>query len=378
MKEFDLTPDPKVLIALTHTPLQPLDALCELIDNALDSFTTANLEGNPVEFPLVAIDLPGRSEVDRGEGTVRIRDNGTGLTAEMAEQALRAGYSSNNPFDRLGLFGMGFNISSGKLGRVTRFLTARKDDPQALEVIIDLVKLQESRHYKVPVSLTDKPVGFTHGTIIEVTGWWPEGNPNVGFIRKLASYGRAAVRHEIGKRYATILRGSKTRILINADPCEAFEHCVWDRIRFVERKGHGKIPAVFDFDQAIAVQHRCSACGTLVSPPGRACANCGSASFRTIEERIGGWVGIQRFDHPTDFGIDLIRRGRAIRIAEKAAFFEFTDEFKKTIRDYPIDSPFGRIVGEVHLDHVPVDFLKQDFQRSSEEWQEGHHLPAGG
>lgn len=32
--KFDFTPDPKVLIALTHTPMQPLDALCELIDNA--------------------------------------------------------------------------------------------------------------------------------------------------------------------------------------------------------------------------------------------------------------------------------------------------------------------------------------------------------
>lgn len=30
MPDFDLTPDPRVLIALTHTPLQPLDALCEL------------------------------------------------------------------------------------------------------------------------------------------------------------------------------------------------------------------------------------------------------------------------------------------------------------------------------------------------------------
>lgn len=33
--KFDFTPDPKVLIALTHTPMQPLDALCELIDNAI-------------------------------------------------------------------------------------------------------------------------------------------------------------------------------------------------------------------------------------------------------------------------------------------------------------------------------------------------------
>ena len=27
--KFDFTPDPKVLIALTHTPMQPLDALSQ-------------------------------------------------------------------------------------------------------------------------------------------------------------------------------------------------------------------------------------------------------------------------------------------------------------------------------------------------------------
>ena len=55
MTEFDLTPDPKVLIALTHTPLQPLDALCELIDNAIDSFQVAKLQGAPIEFPLTRL-----------------------------------------------------------------------------------------------------------------------------------------------------------------------------------------------------------------------------------------------------------------------------------------------------------------------------------
>lgn len=37
MVTFDLTPDPKVLVALTHTPMSPLDALCELIDNPIGS-----------------------------------------------------------------------------------------------------------------------------------------------------------------------------------------------------------------------------------------------------------------------------------------------------------------------------------------------------
>src|SRR5262249_17306527 len=126
MTDFDLTPDPKVLIALTHTPLQPLDALCELIDNAIDSFNVAKLRGAPIDFPLIVIELPGVAEIARGTGIIRIRDNGPGMTADLAEKALRAGYSGNKPYDSLGLFGMGFNIATGKMGRVTRFLTAKQ------------------------------------------------------------------------------------------------------------------------------------------------------------------------------------------------------------------------------------------------------------
>ena len=43
--KFGFTPDPKVLLALTHTPMQPMDALCELIDNAIDSFHYAKIQG---------------------------------------------------------------------------------------------------------------------------------------------------------------------------------------------------------------------------------------------------------------------------------------------------------------------------------------------
>jgi hypothetical protein len=49
---FDFTPDPKVLLALTRTPMQPLDALCELIDNAIDSFAIAKIQGIVIDNPL--------------------------------------------------------------------------------------------------------------------------------------------------------------------------------------------------------------------------------------------------------------------------------------------------------------------------------------
>jgi hypothetical protein len=143
---------------------------------------------------------------------------------------------------------------------------------------------------------------------------------------------------------------------------------MWSDSRSIERKGIGKIPAVFHFDERIGSQRRCSTCTALVEEGLKKCQVCGNVAFRTIEERIRGWVGVQRFDDTTEFGVDLIRNGRAIRIGEKAAFFEFTDEFKRTMKDYPIDGTYGRIIGEVHLNHVPVDFLKQDFQRSSPEW----------
>lgn len=370
MQTFDLTPDPKVLLALTHTPMQPLDALCELIDNAIDSFQAAKLQGRPVSHPLVIVDLPRTSDVNAGSGRVLIRDTGCGLGREHAELALRAGFSGNNPYDSLGLFGMGFNISTGKLGRVTRFVTAQQGDNEAIEVVVDLEQVRQARSFKVPVKSIPKPPDFDSGTMIEVSAWWPEGNPNSGFVRKLVQYGMPRVREEIGRRYATILREKNIQIIINNERCQPFEHCVWSDNRSVERRGQGKIPAVMRFNEVIGSQVRCGACTALVEPGHKKCQvrECGSSNLRTIEERVRGWIGIQRFDDPTDYGIDLIRNGRAIRIGEKNAFFEFTDEFKRVLKDYPIDSPYGRIVGEIHLNHAPVDFLKQDFQRSSPEW----------
>lgn len=369
IRPFDLTPDPKVLITLTHTPMQPLDALCELIDNSIDSFRAAKLQGCPVDRPFVALDLPRVGEVNYGTGLVRIRDNGPGLSIEMAEKAVKAGFSGNNSYDTLGLFGMGFNISTGKMGSFTRFITAREENDYYIEVPIDLESINKNKSYQVEIKKAQKNPEFTHGTITEVSNWWPEGNPNRGFIKRLAHYGPKKIREQLGRRYATILRQKDVRIIVNGKECNPFEHCVWDHSRYVERRGWGRIPAVFDFDEVVGAHRRCYKCTTLIDGNANECPSCGSKDIRTVEERIKGWVGIQRFDSRTEYGIDLIRNGRAIRIGEKTAFFDYTDEFGKTEKDYPIDSSFGRIVGEVELNHVPVDYMKQDFQRSSSEWQ---------
>lgn len=365
---FDFTPDPRVLIALTQTPIMPLDALCELIDNSIDSFTNSKLMGIKIEHPSIWIELPKKSDLDKNIGVVRIRDNGPGMTTEQAEKAIKAGYSGNNSIDTLGLFGMGFNISTGKLGIVTKFTTARKEDDYCTKTTIDLEEISTTKSYQILAEQTDKPVSFESGTKIEISRWWPDGHANHGFIYKLVNYGIKKIRQEIGRRYASILRDGNVQIFINNEACEAFEHCVWGSNRYVQNKRFGKIPARYDIDSVISTHRRCAKCRSLIPDNETVCPLCGCTEIRSVEERVYGWVGIQRFDHPNNFGIDLIRNGRAIKIGEKRAFFEYVDEFQNVITDYPIDGPYGRIIGEIHLDFVPVDFLKQDFQRSSEEW----------
>ncbi len=365
---FDFTPDPRVLIALTQTPLKPLDALCELIDNSIDSFTNSKLAGKVIEHPKIWITLPKKSELDSNVGIIRIRDNGPGMSTEQAEKAIKAGYSGNNSIDTLGLFGMGFNISTGKLGVVTQFMTARSEDDFCTKTKIDLEEINEKRDYHIIAEKIEKPLNFQSGTQIEISRWWPDGHPNHGFVYKLIGYTVKRIREELGRRYATILRENDIQIIVNNDPCIPFEHCVWDSKRYVSHQKYKKIPARYDFNEVLTTKRRCARCRSIISDKDYFCPSCGCTEIRTLEERIWGWVGIQRFDSTTQYGIDLIRNGRAIKIFEKNAFFEFVDDFQNTVKDYPIDSPYGRIVGEVHLDFVPVDFLKQDFQRSSEEW----------
>ena len=264
---FDFTPDPKVLIALSHTSMLPLDALCELIDNAIDSFALAKLQGVEVTSPTIWVDLPKKNDIERGIGILRIRDNGPGMTAEQAEKAIKAGYSGNNSYDSLGLFGMGFNISTSKLGCVTTFLTARPGDEFFTQTVINLEQINLTKSYTLEAEQVEKSPNFTQGTIIEISKWWPEGNPNNGFVKKLVAYGSNKIRQELGRRYATILRDKKVRILVDRTPCDAFEHCVWSSQRFVERGGR-QIPARFDIDHVVGTQRHCGSCRTIIPDGG--------------------------------------------------------------------------------------------------------------
>ena len=115
--EFDLQPDPRILPMLGEINLVQWKCLAELIDNAVDGFLSAKRRGIDVENPEISVAVPTNS--DSQAARVTVRDNGPGMSRETLEKAVRAGWSGNDPVSNLGLFGMGFNIATARLGTVS-------------------------------------------------------------------------------------------------------------------------------------------------------------------------------------------------------------------------------------------------------------------
>ncbi len=90
------------------------------------------------------------------------------------------------------------------------------------------------------------------------------------------------------------------------------------------------------------------------------------------KRHVHGWIGLQRFLSSTDYGIDFIRNGRKIEIANRDLFFWRDPNSGPVELEYPIDDPRqrGRFVGEIHLDHCRVTYMKDRFDRTDPAWDE--------
>ncbi|MCF2435226.1 ATP-binding protein [Streptomyces thinghirensis] len=90
--------------------------VAELVDNSFDDFSEIDRSG--AEWPdgyRVSVSLPSSSS-----GELVVTDTGRGMDYERLERAVRAGWSGNDMHDKLGLFGMGFNVATARLGSAPR------------------------------------------------------------------------------------------------------------------------------------------------------------------------------------------------------------------------------------------------------------------
>jgi hypothetical protein len=376
-REFDLSPHPRILPMLGEITMAEWRCLAELVDNAVDAFLSAYRAGSPVERPEIVISIPTSATPN---GRITVRDNGPGMEPTELENAVRAGWTSRDPMHNLGLFGMGFNIATARLGSLTRVWTARREDTLWHGLVIDFNELVRTGSFRTPMVTRPKADPHESGTEVWVEKLKPEPQE---FFAKTAN--RSRVLKELGRVYSAMLRPNGVPIqffmTINNTKVGAREHCVWGspgESRHRELPGIGLVHSVETFNHPLGDRPFCTKCWEWLSRDEHLCRACGSDEHVVIRSRrVRGWVGIQRYLDENDYGLDFLRNGRKIEIANRDLFA--WDGPDGSEEEYPIDDPRhrGRIVGEIHLDHCRVPYTKDRFDRNDPAWEEMVRLIRG-
>jgi hypothetical protein len=365
---FDLTPEPRILAVLGDIDLDQWRCLAEMVDNAIDNFVSGARAGESPEDPIVWITMP---TTDDPSGRVTVRDNGSGMSAERLEFAVRAGWSGNDPFGSLGLYGMGFNIATARLGTRTRIWTTRAGDREWVGLEIDFPTLMRQRHFSTPRLSRPKADAMDHGTEVTVENIKPDQRQ---YFARAAN--RSKIARELGRTYSSMLRPGgvplRFKLLSNGNAVPRHDHCVWNAERYTERPGLGPVAAVQLIDVHLAPRPYCKRCWLWLSAGESSCGECGQDDqVVSRDRRIHGWLGVQRFLSETDFGIDFLRYGRKIEMANKE-LFGWVNDIGVVEPEHPLDDlrHRGRFVGEIHIDHCRVPYSKDRFERVDPAWSE--------
>lgn len=368
----DVTPSPRILKVIAEIDFRPWQCIAELVDNSFDEFLNIKRAGIPWYEPYeVSISLPG-AKTPAGEQKVVVRDNGRGMTREQVRNAVRAGYTSNDPISNLGLFGMGFNVATAKVGAVTRLLTTRAGDPDWVGVEINLDALGDD--FRVPVVHEPKESVSDHGTRVEIS----KLTPFAGWLTRPTNQSR--LRDTLGEMYSYLLDEERFNLFVNDIEVVPWRHCVWDASRTVTRDKEA-IPAVIQIDERLGERAVCLVCGAWQHAGAKECSECSSTTMEVRERSVRGWVGIARNLDAKDYGIDFLRNGRKILRFDKGIFQwrDPDDPGGEGEIEYPIEPPAnqGRIVGEIHLDHVPVVYTKNSFDTNDISWAQAIKIIRG-
>ena len=367
MKTMDITPTPRILRTLGEIPFQTWQCIAELVDNSIDAFLTDKDSEEKERRITVTWSSDAVGATDR---TIEISDNASGMTLEQLQNAVRAGYSSNDPINNLGLFGMGFNISTARLGEETTILSTRAGDPEWVGVRIDFQKLIDAKVFDAPIITKAKDDINECGTVITIS------KLKVGILSELSGKERE-IRQRLESVYTPLLNEQDIVITVKNKQLKPRNYCVWSESRYV-RYGDQNVPARINIDRILGtalfdVSRNCYLSIDEAEKYALAQQNGEELPSNIVErtKRLTGWLGIQRYADPNDFGIDFIRNGRKILVSDKSLFqYESPLTGQKELQ-YPVElgtSIGGRVVGELHVDYLLPTYQKNDFDRSDNSW----------
>ena len=371
LNEIDITPTPDILSMLGNVELASELCICEIIDNSIDAFDDTPLKSAISGEPRakVKITLPSTSRTNfTKDDLLVIEDNAKGMTFDELRNSIKAGYSSKNNDSKggkLGLFGMGFNVATARLGNLIKVKTATKDSDEFIEVTMNFMELKRTNSFNTPLKrIPKKPDEMnTQGTTVTIS------DLNIERIRPL--YQRAKIQSFLGRVYSNVMEKKEIEIYFSDAPCKSYQHCRWGKVRTGASSKHGNVKAVIDIDEVIDEKNYCSACSNWLADNEKSCSNCQSMGIVSKRERrIKGWVGVQRFFSKNEFGIDLLRNGRVIEQLNKDFFYWESPEGEIQL-EYPVDGheTKGRLIGVLDISFVSLsDYKKTSFDKTTKDW----------
>lgn len=380
--------------------MKPWQCIAELVDNAIDGYLKApeswkKENSGPMK---IEIFLPTMDELKNSTGKLVVRDHGPGMDKETMTKAVKAGWRSGAGYDRLGQFGMGFNIATANLGAVTKISSGKSSDTQFNWIDIDTKQMRRHRllNPDEPFMANDgaAPKESSHidqGTKVEITNLKQN---MVSELLETPSTNENHLRNKLGRIYTRILEENNIRIMIHSEtsgkngyPVKVWKHCVWDKKRSgvftpFKSKQKDQISCKEEVNIPLKSQHYCGFCWEWFDDEsdfenGNDCPVCEREGTITKRDRvIKGWIGVQRFFSSSSttpkehFGIDLERNGRVIETLVKD-FFEGSMKDGSVYTSYPVEGPGnpGRIVGVLDISFCPTEPTKSQFTREDENWK---------
>jgi len=368
---IDITPTPRILRTLGEIPFQTWQCIAELIDNSIDSFMSSEMKVDDDKECTISVSWTNESAAAQSR-TIEITDNACGMSLEQLQNAVRAGYTSNDPIGNLGLFGMGFNISTARLGELTTIMSTKIGDNEWVGIEIDFQKLIKSKHFDAPIVIEKKENLQESGTKIKIS------RLRSGILSELTNK-ENTIRQRLEAIYAPLLNKREIYILVKGKQLTAKSHCVWSEERYVVHKNQN-VPARIEIDRNLGdalfdVNLNCYLTEDESEPYYQAQQKGEKLPSNIVErrKRLTGWLGIQRYADPDDFGIDFIRNGRKILVSDKSLFFYENPYTGQSELQYPLElgtSVGGRIVGELNVDYLLPSYQKNSFDKSDVSWTE--------
>ncbi|AOW90894.1 XRE family transcriptional regulator [Streptomyces olivaceus] len=354
-RTLQLTPSPSLLRSLADIEMPRWNCLATFVDRALDGQEQARGPESGPAAPL-EISISFCRDADTGNGAIVVRDQGAGMNQSELLESVRMNWARSEQSPT----GVAFNVAMHRLGSVVTVRTARREDAAWSVLTLDLRALLGTGEWTVPLHLESKQQKDEHGTEIAI-----------GHLRLPARHPRELSRlhARLGDIYSYLIREGRLRLTLDERPVAPRLPCAWDPARSVQLRG-GPVAAQQEIDVTLATVQRCQDCEETFSLDADACGECGGRRLVPLPHRVWGWLGVQRYLHPTDYGIDFFRNGRKI-LARDKSLFSWTDDDGEEMLEYPLESSSrgGRIIGEIHCDHVPAVWSKESFVTDSASWR---------